>query len=70
MHINVRKGCADLCGVAVNLFVVNVVLKVFEKKRDSFCGLVSGITGGDVGIGQIFIGDKGLDRRIVKFLNA
>ena len=70
MHVNVCEGCADLCGVAVNLFIVNVVLKVLEKERDGFCGLVSGRTGDDVGIGQIFIGDKGLDRRIVKFFNA
>ena len=69
MHIDICDIDADCGGIPVNLFIMYIILKMFEKKVDGFrCFIVDG-TGSEMGVHQIFIRDKGLDRIGIELLD-
>ena len=69
MHIRVCDLDGDGSSITVNFFIENVIAEIFEKERDGIGGLLVNRAGRKMRIGQILIGNKGLDCRLVQLLN-
>ena len=69
MHINVGNAHADCSGILFDHFIMYMVFEIFKKETDRVGGLVIDLAGSEVFVHQVVIGNKRLDRLVIKIVD-